>query len=302
MRSGKVNSNSLIWVSVVLVLLSFEGAVMVAQATEQFVVNCFDEALDTVQKKLSADCNGKVVTDEEAADIRRRRSDHIRRALSRPSASEVPGKRLTGIGSGFFVAKDGIVLTNHHVVKDCTVVSVSTTGGQMATANSVVSDKLKDLALVRVDLKASDVASFATGMSPGMSRHVALVGYPDQGIPPIRPMLTNGEMLPAQETSWASPVIVIKADVRRGNSGGPLLDQQGNVIGVVFAKINTVSVAKQTGAVMRDIGFALPTKLVLSFLDGQGIEYRTNRASSPVARDALLKKARPYMTRIGCWK
>ena len=293
---------SLICAGVLLAILTSEGSVRIARAAEPSSVNCFDETLDSVQRKLSGNCTGKVVTDQEAAEIKKRRRDYIRRALSRSTGPGVPGRRLASIGSGFFVAEDGAVLTNHHVVRECLVVTISTTGGEMATANSVISDRSKDLALLRADLQARGVASFATDRSPGASRQVALVGYPDQGIPPIRPMLTKGEILPAETKSGTPPVIVIKADVRRGNSGGPLLDQQGNVIGVVFAKIDTLRVAKRTGATIRDIGLALPTKLVLAFLDGQAIVYRTDRANPPATRDGLLETARPYMARIGCWK
>ena len=90
------------------------------------------------------------------------------------------------------------------------------------------------------------------------------------------------------------PLIAINADVRRGNSGGPLLDEHGNVIGVVFAKINSVSVFEKTGALIRNIGFALPMEFILPFLDSHGVRYKTNQASRRISWDELLSNTKPY--------
>ena len=274
----------------------------VRSSADYSVVNCFDETLDFVQKTVSSNCKGKSVTDEAVEEIRNRRINYVSSVLSRPPAFEVPGKRLASIGSGFFVAEDGSLLTNCHVFKDCQAVSVMSTGGEVVMASSIVWDLHKEFALILSDFNPAGVVSFAASFQPVVPNLVAVVGYPNQGIPRIKPLLTKGEIVPNRSTSSMPLVIIIKADVRPGNSGGPLLDKHGNVIGVIYAKIDTVSVYDETGFHIRNIGFALPMGTVLPFLDSHGVRYKTNQASRPISWDELLNNTKPYIARIGCWK
>ena len=80
------------------------------------------------------------------------------------------------------------------------------------------------------------------------------------------------------------------------------MDKHGNVIGVIYAKIDTVSVYDETGFHIRNIGFALPMGTVLPFLDSHGVRYKTNQASRSISWDELLDNTKPYIARIGCWK
>src|SRR3546814_16676908 len=74
----------------------------------------------------------------EAAEVRKRRQEYIQKLLAKAPHSDVEGKRLERVGSGFFVAEDGSVLTSHHVVDGCSGVSVAPSFGEMALATDVV--------------------------------------------------------------------------------------------------------------------------------------------------------------------
>ena len=187
-------------------------------------MNCHDEASDTVQTKLSGDCKGKVVSDAEAAVIKERRKAYIKRALNKKPAPATVGKRLQGAGSGFFVAADGSLVTNHHVIANCAQVMVSSATGESGPATSIEIDPANDLALLRTDLAPRDLANFAAIAQYRARRPVALVGYPNQGLLPINPRLTPGVVLGVRPRSPTAKVLMFGADVRKGNSGGPLLD------------------------------------------------------------------------------
>lgn len=278
------------------------AAVLAAAAdvrADPLIVNCFEAARNIVQKTRRGDCRGTIVSESEAEEIRASRRDYLRRAYEERPASYGEGNRLKGIGTGFFVSKDGTLVTNGHVIRDCDVISVSTTDGRSAAARVLAGDNSKDLALLRVDLDPPGVARVLPRRTASGS--VAMVGYPDQGIPPIKPLLTTGRALGIEQVSNGLRVLKIEADVRPGNSGGPLLDQQGNVVGVVFAEINTPKIYESTGKILRDIGYVIPSDTVIALLDRERIPYWRAGIDATASSD-LLASARPYVVRVGCWK
>jgi S1-C subfamily serine protease len=240
-----------------------------------------------------------VVSADEAARVDTSRRDYVRRAFNEQRGASLPGRTLQRIGTGFFVAKDGTVITSRHVVENCAVISVSPTTGDTVQGKLVGFDHINDLALLRTELAPPGVARVVQAGSPG----VAMVGYPDQGIPPIRPLLTVADMVGTETIVPGLTVLKLNADVRPGNSGGPLLDQKGNVVGVVFAEINTPGIYEQTGKVVRNIGFAIPGDTVVAFISRWRIPYWKGSGTAETgAAGNLLAQARPYIARIGCWQ
>jgi serine protease Do len=283
------------------VLLGIMGAAVTAQ-TGHDVVHCYDESLGTVRQTLASDCRGRIVTEGEAAAIRDQRRNYIRNVLAKPADDRIRGKRLAGLGSGFFVDEDGTVLTNHHVVEGCTVVSVTPTFGDMGLAKAVIPDEQADLALLRTDLKPPGLPAFAQGSGAAVLGPGFIAGYPEQGLATITPILTSVEVLYRESRTTGGPVIVVRGDVRRGNSGGPLLDSGGSVVGVVTAKVDTVNVYNATGETVRDVGLVLPGDRVQDFLDGQGVRYRREQRRPLQSADRMLDDARAFMAQIGCWR
>jgi S1-C subfamily serine protease len=265
-------------------------------------VNCYNETLGTVRTTSAAGCDGRSVTDSEAAAIRAERRDYIQRVLAKAPNSKMAGRRLTGLGSGFFVAADGSVVTSNHVVEDCAAVSVTPTFGEMVIATSIAADKAVDIALLRTGISSPGVAPIVPSDGLSVMGPAFIAGYPDQGLVTIIPVLTAVEVLRQETKTFVGPALVVRGDVRRGNSGGPLLDSGGSVIGVVAAKVDSVTVYKTTGENLREIGLALPGKVLEDFLDTQGVHYRTVNRKAPQPADVILEDARPFMTQVGCWK
>jgi len=286
----------------VLAALAVLAPIAADSAEGPYVVNCHDKSLGTVQRTLSGDCAGEVVGDEEAAAIQQERRDYIRSVLSKPSGSKVQGKRLAGVGSGFFVASDGSLITNYHVVDDCAAVSISPTFGEMVLASAIIPNEQADLALLRADLTPPGIAGFIKGADSIYRGPGYLVGYPNQGLVTIEPVITPVAVLHQQNTTSSAPAFVIKGDVRQGNSGGPLLDSGGGVVGVVFAKVNSVKAFETTGERVRDIGLALPGTVVQAFLDQNNVRYSAIPRRSPQPESQILIDARPFVAQIGCWK
>lgn len=273
-----------------------------ASAESGAVVNCYDAGRDQVQVKRAADCAQETVSDADAEKIRQRRIQRIQEKLNGQPEALSPGKRLVSIGTGFFVAPGGRILTNNHVIASCGQISVTTTAGRRLEATVAAASPAFDLALLQVTFENESHATFARRSDQLTDLPVVLVGYPNQGIAPIKPLLTPGRTLKRYQVSRLGVMVPVQADVRQGNSGGPVIDESGRVIGVITAKIDTVSTYKQTGKIVRGVGFAVSNAVVLGFLENNHVRTGTAGAGAAVSQAQLFATARPYIVRVGCWQ
>jgi S1-C subfamily serine protease len=236
----------------------------------------------------------------KSTEAERARIEYVQKAL-KGEPSPVPGRRMIGSGTGFFVAPQR-VLTAHHVIERCAVLTLQGNDGKTVTAERVADEKKSDLALISSQGLAVSIATFRPTENIRIGEAIATVGYPVYGLPLIVPFLTVGTMAAADSRDGPSR-FAIRADVRPGNSGGPVLDEYGKVVGVVTAKIDTVRVYERTGQDIQKVGFAIATGPVLEFLRQSGIETRPAEGSPSLGiGEELLGKARQFTVRVGCWQ
>jgi S1-C subfamily serine protease len=164
------------------------------------------------------------------------------------------------LGSGFVIGKDGLVVTNYHVVGDAQSVYVSFSNSDSMRAEVVGKDPATDIALLKVVASSRALKPLELGDSDDVDvgDQVAAIGNPLG----YERSITLG-IVSALQRSLTSPggapidrVIQTDAVLNRGNSGGPLLNAQGRVIGVSSA------IATDTGSGNTGIGFAIPINTV----------------------------------------
>lgn len=265
-------------------------------------IQCYNQALGTVQETLARDCGGRIVSDEEAAEIRKARRAYIQKIYSAPRSGLVEGKRLSGQGSGFFVAWDGSVITSHHVVDDCEAISITPTFGEMSLATIAAFEAPTDLALLRGEFAPPAVAPLVERDTMPILGETFVIGYPERGLVTIEPVLSAVEVLYEKRETERGPAIIVRGDVRQGNSGGPLLSGDGSVLGVVFAKVDSVSTYKATGEVVQDIGLVRPGDVLKNFLAANNVAFRTSHGRPPQPADRIFEGARPFLVQVGCWR
>ncbi|MGZ5719225.1 MAG: S1C family serine protease [Burkholderiales bacterium] len=238
--------------------------------------------------------------DTPKSQAERARIEYVQKAL-KGEPSPVPGRRMIGSGTGFFVAPQR-VLTAHHVIERCAALTIRGNDGKTVTAERVADEKKHDLALISIQALAASIATFRPTDTTRAGEAVATVGYPLQGLPRIEPFLTVGTRVGVDSPDGPSR-FAMRADVRPGNSGGPVLDAYGQVVGLVTAKIDTVTVYKLTGQDIQKVGFAVATGPVLEFLRQSGIEPSPAEAPPVLGMgEELLGKARQFTVRVGCWQ
>jgi S1-C subfamily serine protease len=203
-------------------------------------------------------------------------------------------------GSGVVVGGHGEVLTNAHVVKSCAQINVRSSAGDSATAQLIAHDEKNDLAVIRSATPLSSVAAFRDGKPVRAGDAVVALGYPLSGLLATTANLTVGNVSALAGLGDDSRYLQISAPVQPGNSGGPLLDASGHVIGIVTAKLDAALVARFTGDIPQNVNFALKAEVVRTFLDSKGITYQTARSDQQLSAADVGEIARPFTVQIEC--
>ena len=172
---------------------------------------------------------------------------------------------FTSSGSGFIITKDGYVVTNHHVVEDSTSVTVITTDGTEYPAKVVGADDVNDVALLKVDALNLSPVTLGSSAALSVGDQVAAIGNP---LGELTSTLTVG-YISAKERDvttdgFAINMLQTDAAINSGNSGGPLFNMRGEVIGITTAKYSGTS---SSGASIEGVGFAIPIDDVVDILE-----------------------------------
>jgi hypothetical protein len=107
----------------------------------------------------------------------------------------------------------------------------------------------------------------AGGLCPEMGSTVATVGFPNIGLQGFAPKLTKGEIASLSGAQDDPRYFQISVPVQPGNSGGALVDEHGNVVGVVAAKLNAAAAVATSGALPENVNYAVKSSFLLGFLE-----------------------------------
>ena len=181
------------------------------------------------------------------------------------------------VGSGFVLTEDGYVVTNNHVVEGTDNVSVKLHDGSTYPAEIIGGDSLSDVALLKIE--AEGLAHVAVGDSDAIAvgEGCIAIGNP---LGELTFTMTGGYVsaLPREINISGKPISMFQTDaaINAGNSGGPLFDMDGNVIGITSAKISGMA---GSGAMIEGVGFAIPINEALRVVyDMQEYGYVRGRA------------------------
>ncbi len=179
--------------------------------------------------------------------------------------------QVEGLGSGFIISPDGYILTNHHVAGKATEVIVTMTNGKEYEAEIIGSDIVSDVALLKIDGENLPYLKFADSQSAIIGEWVIAFGNPF-GLFDInaKPTVTVGVISNIgidffQEKRVYKGMIQTDAAISSGNSGGPLVNSLGEVIGMNTVIFSTAQSREGAGSI--GIGFAIPINRVKKIID-----------------------------------
>ncbi|HYZ32875.1 MAG TPA: trypsin-like peptidase domain-containing protein, partial [Crenalkalicoccus sp.] len=193
-----------------------------------------------------------------------------------------PDPRARGAsGTGFVVATDRM-LTNRHVIDGCNRVLVRVPDGRvLAAVPPARVDAEADLALLTVPGDPGPPLVFRAGPAVRRGEGVVTYGFPLAGILSSGPSLTTGEVSALAGLGDNPRQFQISAPVQPGNSGGPLLDREGHVVGVVVSKLNAGRVAERVGDIPQNVNFAVKGEAAAGFLRRAGLTPRLAPSEGP---------------------
>ena len=168
-------------------------------------------------------------------------------------------------GTGFSIADDGYLISNAHVVEGAVQVRLVTSAG-LISAKVVKVDAANDLALLKAEGKFSPLP-IAPSRGVKLGNTVATVGFPNIGLQGFAPKLAKGEIASLSGAADDARYFQISVPVQPGNSGGALVDERGNVVGVVSAKLNASAALRSSGALPENVNYAIKSSYLLSFLE-----------------------------------
>jgi S1-C subfamily serine protease len=193
------------------------------------------------------------------------------------------GEGLRGIGSGFFITRDGYLLTNFHVVKEAERLEVKYKS-HVFKATVVEVDAVNDLALLKVSGADFTPLAISRKDSADLGDAVFTIGFPNIEMQGVEPKYTDGKISSLAGMQDDPSEYQISVPVQPGNSGGPLCDANGAVVGIVVARLNDLAALRESGAVPQNVNYAVKAKYALGLVQSvKGLEALL-LPSTPVAK------------------
>jgi S1-C subfamily serine protease len=206
-------------------------------------------------------------------------------------------------GSGFIVSRSGAVMTNFHVIEGCSRFAVRKPGEEVMRARYVASDPANDLAVLRIPASQSlAVAKFRDGQPIRQGDGIVAMGFPLHGLLASQANLSVGHVSALAGLGNDSTRLQISAPIQPGNSGGPLLDMDGHVVGVVVSTLSALRMANITGTVPQNVNFAIKADIARNFLGSNGVPYELAKSTRQLGAGDVGDLARPYTVLVECWK
>lgn len=205
-------------------------------------------------------------------------------------APSKPASQPRGSGSGAIVSKSGHVVTAQHVIKGAGYIEVVTPSGTYP-AKVLLADEANDLAVLKVDQSFDRHLNILHSRSIRLGAKVSTIGFPNIGLQGHSPKATEGVI--SSDLGFQNDVRMwqVSVPIQPGNSGGPLLDEAGHVVGVVVASLS-LNAVKVTGAVPQNVNYAIKSAYMEPMLGGCQVDLIQTPVAEAKRLEDIMESAR----------
>jgi tetratricopeptide (TPR) repeat protein len=184
---------------------------------------------------------------------------------SRSNSPSINNNEAVELGTGFFVTSSGYLLTDLHVVKGASNIRVKA-GTVFHSAILIAKDVDNDIALLKVDgnyscLPLGDSSAVVLGQS------VFTIGFPEPELQGLSPKFTKGDISSLAGAQDDPRVFQVSVPVQPGNSGGCLVDESGDVVGLIESTLSTLNTVRRSGDLLQNVNYATKISYAKSLLD-----------------------------------
>jgi S1-C subfamily serine protease len=252
----------------------------------------------------------------EAVEQRQQQAQDQR---GQPPQASIKQNPQSGTGSGFFVSKMGHVITNAHVVQNCKKVTIGDNVNKQAPAKLINTDRSNDLALLQLStlemasaesrsliqkLRIVAVPLAVKGLLRSddvrLGEKVLVAGYPYGDLFSNTIKVTSGIVSATRGLGDDSGQFQLDAAVQPGNSGGPIYDSAGNIVGVVVSQLNKLNMAKAIGSLPENVNFGIKASTVKQFLISSGLPSKKAEQAEEKSTEQLAAIAKNQALMVMC--
>jgi len=206
--------------------------------------------------------------------------------------------REVASGTGFYVSNDGHIITNYHVIDGCMDMKVHTKGRVIPTLR-IADDELNDLALLKISETPSHVFALSND-SPFPLQEIVVAGFPFGESYSSSLKFTQGIISSLTGIGNNYSEMQIDAALQPGNSGGPIIDEYGNIVGVAVAKLDAKYTLDNFGVIPENTNFGIKASAVKNLLEGNQVPLKTPNTELISKRD-LSRLATDGTVYLTCW-
>jgi len=235
------------------------------------------------------------------------------------ATAPIKQKPQSGTGSGFFVSKMGHVITNAHVVQSCNKVTIGDNANKQVPAELINTDRSNDLALLKLstlEMASAESKSLiqklgvvvvplaANGLlrdeDVRLGEKVLVAGYPFGELFSNTIKVTSGIVSATRGAGDNSGQFQLDAAVQPGNSGGPIYDSGGNIVGVVISQLDKLKMAKAIGSLPELVNFGIKASTVRQFLTSSGLPSKKSERTEEKSTEQLAEIAQNQALMVMC--
>lgn len=280
----------------------------------EVVVNCKNQTLDSLRQEFISAEYGVTDAYDKKVDNASLKSVQSGSALElavtyicgqASATSNVEKKNeaekevVYGSGTGWVVA-NGKIATAYHVVSGVDVIIVYGPDKAPHEATIAFKDEPNDIAILSVKFDKWRPASLPISrIAPRLGSKVFTIGFPHGDVLGLAPKFSSGEISANSGLQDDPRFFQISVPVQSGNSGGPLVNQRGEVVGIVTSKLDALQMAKATGDLPQNVNYAIKGRYLQGLLDDLGVAWQGNSGSESESNlEVLAAKIMPSVVLI----